>query len=82
MIGELIEKLAIANIKLFKVCDDKAKIATNPADFSKTEIVEVIKKDIELCRQRARLKNAIDDALNRSIMEGELSVIEEVKQYG
>ena len=82
MIGELIEKLSIANIKLFKVCDDKAKIATNPGDFSKAEIVEVVRKDIQLCQQRAKLKNAIDVALNDSIMKGELSVVEEVKQYG
>lgn len=82
MIGELIEKLCIANIKLFKVCDDKAKIADNPADFSKTEIVEVMRKDINLCKQRAQLKNAIDRTVAHSIMKGELSVIEEVKQYG
>ncbi len=82
MIGELIDKLCIVNIKLFGICNDKAKMAANPADYSKTEVVEVMRKDIELCKQRAKLKNAIDDALARSIMEGELSVVEEVKQYG
>lgn len=82
MIGELIEKLSIANIKLFKVCDDKAKIAASPGDFSKSEIVAVISKDINLCKQRAKLKNAIDQVINRSIMDGGLSSVEEVKQYG
>ena len=82
MIGELIEKLCIANIKLFMICDDKAKMAAQPGNYSKTEMAEVMGKDIKLCRERARLKNAIDRTLSQSIMKGELSVIEEVKQYG
>lgn len=82
MIGELIEKLVIANLKLYDTCNDKAKAAKNPANFSKRELVEIMRKDIELCKQRAQLKNAIDRTLSHSIMKGELSVSEEVKQYG
>ena len=82
MISELIDRLSITNIKLFKVCDDKAKIAANPSAFSKDEVVEVVRKDIQLCKQRAKLKNAIDTALNETIMSGGTSVTEEVKQYG
>ena len=82
MIGELIEKLCIANAKLFKVCDDKAKVVASPGDFSKAEIVEIMSKDLSLCKQRAKLKNAIDNVITRSIIDGELSTIEEVKSYG
>jgi hypothetical protein len=82
MMGELVEKLSIANMKLFKVCDKKADIARNPGDFSKSEIVDVIRRDIELCKQRASLKNQIDKTLNQAIMDGKASVVDEVKSYG
>lgn len=82
MIGELIEKLAIANIKLFEICDKKADIAKDPSQFSKAEMVEVMRKDIELCKQRAALKTAIDKKLNEAIITNGASVIEEVKNYG
>lgn len=82
MIGELIEKLCIANIKLFQVCNDKANMANNPGDFSKTEMVEIMRKDINLCKLRAQLKNAIDSAVSQSIMNGEISTVQEIKQYG
>lgn len=59
-LGELVEKLSIANTKLFKVCDDKANIVKNPAAYSKEDIVKTIAKDISLCEERARLKNAIN----------------------
>lgn len=74
-IGELVEKLAIANIKLFQVCDQKADMARNPADFSKEEMASVMAKDIELCKERARLKNEINRAFDSSIAI-------EVKDYG
>lgn len=82
MIGQLIEELCIANIKLFNVCDTKAAIAAKPADFSKKDCVENARRDIELCKRRAQLKNAIDRAINDAIIAGETSVIDEVKQYG
>ncbi len=82
MIGELIEKLTIANIKLFGLCDKKANIAKNPGDYSKGEMAEVMRKDIELCKQRANLKNAIDNKISQAIMTGDVSVTNEVKSYG
>ena len=82
MIGELIEKLAIANIKLFTVCDKKADMAASPSDFSKQEMAEVMRADIELCKQRGSLKKQIDKAINDAIIKGEASVIDEVKSYG
>lgn len=82
MIGQLIEELCVANIKLFNVCDIKAAIAAKPGDYSKKDCVENARRDIALCKRRAQLKNAIDQALNAAIISGETSVIDEVKQYG
>lgn len=82
MIGELIEKLCIANIKLFETCNQKANMAKSPNDFTKKQMAQVMKKDIELCKQRAMLKTAIDNELNRSIVSGGTTVIDEVKNYG
>lgn len=82
MIGELVEKLSIANMKLFALCDKKADIAKDPSSFSKDEVVEVLRRDIELCKQRASLKKRIDQAINDAIMNGGTSVIDEVKNYG
>jgi len=82
MIGQLIEELCIANIKLFSVCDKKAEIAKNPGDFSKKEIVQNASRDVELCKRRAQLKTAIDQAISSAIIAGEVDVITEVKQYG
>lgn len=82
MIGQLIEELCIANIKLFNVCDRKAEIAMRPADFSKKDCVENARQDIALCKRRAQLKSAIDKALHDAIISGDTLVIEEVKQYG
>lgn len=72
--GETVEKLCIANIKLFNLCDMKTKMAKNPGDFTKEELVRVMEQDISLCKERARLKNE----LNRLVgLEAE-----EVKRYG
>jgi len=81
-IGQLIEELCIANIKLFNVCDKKAEIVKAPGDFTKSEIVENASRDVELCKQRAQLKTAIDRAISHAIIAGEVDVIDEVKQYG
>lgn len=72
--GELFEKLAIANIKLFNICDDKARAAENPGDFDKSQLIEIMRKDIELCKERARLKNEINKLFGQDT--------EEVKSYG
>lgn len=82
MIGQLIEELCIANIKLFNCCNTKAEIVRNPGDFSKKDCVENARRDIELCKRRAQLKSAIDKALRNAIISGDALVIEEVKQYG
>jgi len=82
MIGELIEKLCTATIKLYNVCETKADIAAHPAKYSKEQIVENNRQDIELCRLRSQLKNQIDKIINRTILQQEGSVIEEVKRYG
>lgn len=69
--GDLVEKLSISNMKLFEVCNQK----TNP-NLSKEEVDRLLKKDIELCRERAMLKSEI----NR-LFYGR-KAIEEVKNYG
>lgn len=81
-IAQLIEELCISNIKLFDVCNKKAAIASNPAGFSKEEAVETIGRDIELCKQRARIKTEINRVLNEAVVLGKLDIVDEVKQYG
>ena len=81
-LGELVEKLCIANIKLFNVCDKKADAAKNPSSYSKEEIVAIMKKDIELCKQRASLKNEIDKEIQKYVISGNFDFIEEIKDYG
>lgn len=76
MIGELIEKLAIANIKLYNTCDEKADMAANPQNYTKEQMAEVMKRDIELCKQRGALKSQIDKVLLGSV------ATEEIKKYG
>lgn len=82
MIGQLIEELIVANVKLYMACEKKFAIAADPGKFSKKEIVENARQDVELCRRRAQLKNKIDAALRQAIMSGEVESIEEVKRYG
>jgi len=81
-ISQLIEDLCILNIKLFEICNVKAKIAANPENFSKDECVANAAADIELCKQRAALKKAIDKAIRDAIIKGDTTVIDEVKSYG
>jgi len=69
-IGELIEKLAIANIKLYEVCDLKAKADTMTAE----QLREMARKDVALCQERARLKNELNRLLG--------GTGDEVKSYG
>ena len=81
MIGQLIEELCVANIKLFMLCDEKAAMANSPGDYSKKDMTRVMKQDVLLCKRRAQLKSKIDKELARSIIEGEMDSIEEVKNY-
>lgn len=76
-IGQLIEELCVANIKLYNVCNQKA----NCDNLNEKQLKILCKKDIELCKKRAFLKNAIDKAINNAIINNELSVIDEVKDY-
>lgn len=73
-IGEDIEKLCIANVKLYMVCEKKAKVAKGELDLSKEELEDLMRQDIDLCRQRGALKNAINKALGQAPQE--------VKRYG
>lgn len=82
MIGQLIEDLAIANIKLYMLCDMKADVAANPDNYSKEAIVKMNAQDIALCKRRAQLKSRIDSALSQAIIKGEMGVVEEIKRYG
>lgn len=73
-IGELIEKLCIANIKLYMLCDKKVDMAADPLKYSKEEIAALLSKDIALCKERASLKSEINKILGAGG--------EEVKMYG
>jgi len=81
-VAQKIEELIILNLKLFKTCDRKHDMASRPADFSKKELVENMAADVKLCKQRAKIKTAIDNELAHSIIEGHIDVIDEVKNYG
>jgi hypothetical protein len=73
-VAEDIEKLVISNIKLYMVCEKKAQVANGTLDLSKEELESLMKQDIDLCRQRGALKNAINKALGQAPQE--------VKRYG
>lgn len=82
MIGELIEKLIIANVKLYNICDEKSRMADSPENYTKSDMARVMGADIELCKQRAALKRKIDAEVNSAIIDGRTDVIDEVKNYG
>ncbi len=73
-LGELIEKLSIANTKLFKEKDWQADVVAEKIDPTKEQLINSIKKDIMLCKERARLKNEINQHTG--------NFIDEVKNYG
>lgn len=73
-LGELVEKLAIANIKLYNLCDLKTDMSKNPADYTKEQLVTLMEQDIKLCKERAKLKNAINKTVG---LDGD-----EIKRYG
>lgn len=72
--GEVVEKLCIANIKLFMLCDKKDAIVKNPGNYPKGELVKVMKQDVALCKERAHLKNQINKLFGNDIQE--------IKNYG
>lgn len=67
-VGELIEKLVIANIKLYHLKDKQAEAVKEIANPHKpTEhYLDLLKQDIELCQARARLRREIDRRLDSS----------------
>lgn len=75
-LGILVEQLSIANTKLYNLCSLKDEAAKDPGKFSKEELVQMAQKDIELCRERAKLKSEINRLFNGKI------AIEEIKDYG
>lgn len=73
-IGEVVEKLAIANIKLYNICDEKADASRNPDKYTKEDLVRIMAQDIALCKERANLKNAIRTFHGQGLSE--------IKSYG
>lgn len=74
-LGELIEKLSIANTKLFKEKDWQQDVVFGKIEVTKEELIKSLEKDINLCQERARLKNEINKATNNL-------QINEIKNYG
>lgn len=56
--GELVDRLSIVNFKLFKLKDTVMQ-KKDDRDFCSWASVE----DVKLCRERSRLKNALDEKL-------------------
>lgn len=73
-IAEDIARLAIAECKLYHVCEKKALVASGKLNLTKEELEDLMRQDIDLCRQRGELKNSINKALGQNIQE--------IKRYG
>lgn len=56
--GELVDRLSIVNFKLFKL-KDTVMLKKEDKDFCAWASVE----DVKLCKERSRLKNALDQKL-------------------
>lgn len=61
-IGELIEKLCIANLKLWAVCDQKAAFV-GAGEENAEKLRDLMKKDLDLCKLRAELRKEINARL-------------------
>ncbi len=72
--AEDIARLAIAECKLYHVCEKKALVADGKLNLSKEALEDLMRQDIDLCRQRGELKNAINKALGQQAQE--------TKRYG
>jgi len=75
-LGEVIEKLVTSVNKLYSLCNDKVNAINNPDKWSKEKLLELLKNDVELCKQRAALKNQID----RMVLGA--NAAQEIKSYG
>lgn len=71
-IGLLIEQLAIANVKLFQLCNKKVDAAAGK--LSAAAMQQLAADDLDLCKLRARLRGEINKALG--------SHGDSVKSYG
>lgn len=78
--GELVDRLAITNIKLYNLKD---QVVNSSDDFEKARLAD---KDVVLCKERSLLKKAIDDKIIQYIHDfvanGKVNKITEQKQYG
>lgn len=72
-LGDLIDRLSICNCKLYEVCAKKKEAGEFPHRFSKTDIEQLLAKDISLCKERSQLKNEINKLFGK--------FVEEVKLY-
>ena len=79
-VADLVEKLGIANLKLYEVCNKKAELGRQPTPQSQLETevfaqasAENMRQDVELCKLRASLKNQINAAFG---------FVQDVKLYG
>ena len=80
--GELVDRLSIVNFKLFKLKDTVMQ-KKDDKDFCSWASVE----DVKLCRERSRLKNALDEKLSaiiQRVKEGDIKggFNGETKLYG
>lgn len=78
--AELIERLVVANIKLYHVCDQKAGIAKNgyvgSSPMDAQYMTSVAQADIALCRSRAAIRAELNQRLGCPVAG------ESVKAYG
>lgn len=58
-VAELIEGLIVANAKLYELCSKKSRAA----EMTEAELRELVSQDLELCRQRSRLRAEINRRL-------------------
>ncbi len=71
-VAELIERLVVANLKLWAVCEAKAKAAGMGVE----ELRELVEKDLALCKSRAAIRAELNWRL------GQEASGESLKMYG
>ena len=81
--SELIDKLITIDIKLFNLLNKTAEL-DKKVKKTKEDIDLIVKlsgDNIQLATQRSLIKSAIDKKLNIAIKNGEVSILNEVKNY-
>lgn len=76
--SELIDKLSIVNVKLYMVKEKQSQVTDGTP---KEELKKLIDQDLSLCRERSVLKKEINAALQNAVKSGNVSQLQEVKQY-